>query len=733
MATPAISRMYVPPVKTGTGQTLNGTQDSTTLAAMSLDQQQNDWQNVEGQASQQQPTTLAGMANPQAAGSGAAPIAPVNPADANIPQQQNRNGGALATLPENLANQYQQTLGEMMSGAAFDPYRTQQSAAFTRAAQQARARTANANIGRVGQGTAIAQQQATENAIVQGAGETALNAEIGKQQMQQQGLENANTLAQMNLQEKMQEKQLASTENMAAADRALREKELSESSRQFNISNESDLSKFRDKLKYDYDSLSQQDKQWLAGFGLDKDKFDEAKNQWSKEFGLSEKVQLGDLSLREQGFVENVRQFNSKLAWEQEAKRLDLSDAEATRIWQASENEKAGQRQVQIATMQNDTERWKQDQVTKLTTLGWDREDARAAADREMKVTQAALDRSLNREIEAGRLSQADKALAEQARQFNTEQDFKKYALERGYSEAAIDRTWKTNERIGAEAFESAQADKQIAATKYIEEQRLSREDARLAQQAVQFSDEMTFKEQMRRDGIEQAAIDRAWKSAEAVAERVHDAEMKTLDRKLTEKGLNLGYLMQNLEGMDPKQAAAVLQEVAVDAGMEYQLTDEKGNPLTDGEGNPIMRGGLQNYKPQYTQEAAKIMEDWKPGTKITGDGYTKLIGAYDTLVDKGSAATAGSIESIGATVRWNTSGWNRWTLNDNAKQWLADNTGKLYKAGNGRVYEVVGAESGSTGRKTTQGILFRDVQTGAIVTYRNASGTQGSNSGFPA
>lgn len=106
----------------------------------------------------------------------------------------------LSTLPEDLANQYTQTLKSMMSGQSYAPNLAQNNEGFVRAANELRAKSAAQSVGAAGQGGAIANQNATENTILGMASQNDLNNQVATEQVKQAGVGAANTLAGMETQ-----------------------------------------------------------------------------------------------------------------------------------------------------------------------------------------------------------------------------------------------------------------------------------------------------------------------------------------------------------------------------------------------------------------------------------------------------------------------------------------------------------------------------------------------------
>lgn len=99
-----------------------------------------------------------------------------------------------------------------------------------------------------------------------------------------------------------------------------------------------------------------------------------------------------------------------------------------------------------IAMMRNDTEKWATELSAKLQEAGMESEEAMFAANLQVQATDNMLDRELNKEIAQGNLDIAIKELAQEAMQFGSEMEFRTYALERGYKEDEIARTWQASE-----------------------------------------------------------------------------------------------------------------------------------------------------------------------------------------------------------------------------------------------------------------------------------------------
>lgn len=792
--------------------------------------------------------TLASMTNPyeynpggsgEQAGAGGGTVQPQSYVGGQV---QNRN--SLSSLPENLANTYQNTLAGMLSGDAYSPYKTSQFQGMNKSAQQIRANAQQANVGRAGQGTAIANKNATEAGIAQMAGETALSALQGEQEMKERGIAAANTLASMNesvrsndinqgmtvdqqygyidpitgqrirgsnelagtqvdiqqqqantqrdlgyaqiassekisqnqlnesarqfnitnqtdkdqfeatmklnydqLSEQqkqflmnygldeakfnqakteftqnvaLEEKKLASNEKIATEQLGLDAQKLAESARQFNISTSEAASEFIQKLNFDYASLSQDETQFLATLGLDQEKFEESKRQYNNTTALEDKWRTKDLDLKEQEIANQASQFDSKLSWDKEATTLGLDDAAKNRIWQASQNDKALQNAINVQQMILTNDQWKQTQIDELTRAGWKIEDARANADRQQNLTIANMQNSLAREIESGRITQAQAELAQQASQFTTQQAWAEKAAQMGIEQENAKMAWTTQERLGAEAFTASQATFQAQLQKEVTQMGLSVEEAKLLENRRQFESKSMFDTYCFEQGLAQADADRLWKTNERIAENINNVNMQTLQNKFTEKRWNFEATYNYIQSLHPLNAAKMIQDMAESAGITHTVIDEKT-------GQSIEVPGFENFsqKAYDTNKSlnANFADGVIPNQNVSKTEVGNLILGWDTYVEKYPnlfVSADQGLESF-STVSWNKNS-DSWKISNEGNTWLNNNVGKLVKGANGSVYQVAG-KGGSTDRNGTSYIMLRDITTGNIVKYSSGSG----------
>lgn len=105
----------------------------------------------------------------------------------------------------------------------------------------------------------------------------------------------------------------------------------------------------------------------------------------------------------------------------------------------------------------------------------------------------------------------------------------------------------------------------------------------------------------------------------------------------------------------------------------------------------------------------------------ISLDESKQLLSKMKDLVDEGIAIDDQGVESMNV-AQWTTEGSNRWKITPEAVEWANDNFNKLYRASNGRLYRVAGIDK-PTSLNSSGGIIFTDVITGGAVKLTRGSG----------
>jgi hypothetical protein len=273
---------------------------------------------------------------------------------------------------QNLYGQTTQAIGQQMQGQVpgfqeqANIAREAQRAQQQQAEEQQREAMFGAGLADTGQRFRFELATPAEQARERAELERGLTADRGALQMQQQqqGIGNALTREGMQLQERMQREQIESTEKISA-------QELAQKSEFFFADLDQRQKEFAQEAVW-FDRKEDFDR-WALQKGIDAD---EANRIWqssenAKERGLTREISFAQLGLEEQKLAMQSEQFVSKMDFDKWAKEQDLSENEKNRIWQANENARERTVRLDIANMQNDTERWKQTRVEDLTREGW--------------------------------------------------------------------------------------------------------------------------------------------------------------------------------------------------------------------------------------------------------------------------------------------------------------------------------------------------------------------------
>lgn len=538
----------------------------------------------------------------------------------------------------------------------------------------------------------------------------------------------------------LETEKVAQNERIATATLNLDKDKLAETARQFNVGTAEAARMFTDKLKFDYDSLSQNDKQFLTTLGFNREQFEQSKLEFDKNYSLQDKLQTRDLDIKEKALAQEGSQFNSRLNFDKWATQKGLDDAAANRIWQATQNDKSIAATKEIQTMLNNTDVWKTNQAAKLTKLGWTKEAAQAALGRQQEIVMFGMQSALTKEIESGKITQQIADRAQQASQFTSQLEWQKEATRLGITESEAQRAWATNERVATNAYQSIessyerQMQKEIASGSWTDangNQVSSLQAKQLLETVRQYDNEDAWRAKAKAMDLSEADTQRAWASNERIESNIQALNMQQISNVFTEKGWNFQAVYNAIESLPPELAAAQLQTMAAKSGIEYATKNPDGSIATDADGNVITAPGFENISQQaYTESKNNVSAIVKNPTgylaknKIPADISSKIATGWDTYVKENpdTFVPTSSLEGF-STVHYVTKGGlNRWKLSDEAKTFVQENAGKLYKAENGKIYQVVGTST-SEKRNSTASIVLKDVVTGMNVRYSSGPG----------
>ena len=515
--------------------------------------------------------------------------------------------------------------------------------------------------------------------------------------------------------------QLSSSEKIAAQQMGMDKAKLDETARQFNVSTDNLVKQFKENLNFEYSQLNQNQLQFMEGFGLDKQKFDAAKEQFNKQLEQEGKIQFANLNLKEKELSQQGSQFTSRLDFDKWATEQNLTESEKNRVWQSSENARAQEATQQIAVMQNDTERWRTERADVLTRNGWDFEAAQRQIDREQQITTIGMEQALTREIEAGRLSQSDRQLMQQAQQFGTEMDWKREATRLGMQEAEADRIWKSNERINSEVFTAKQADIGYQFQREIEEGRMNLQELELAQNASQFTDQLEWQKEAKNLDLSEADATRLWQSAENAKAQKFNSDIKQLEFAMQREGLNFKAMMMELDNYPEEQVVSILNEVAAEAGITHVMKNADGSIKTDSAGNPIVEPGFETIKPKSQLEKGEKLSNQLVNGEIN---YTQ----FKNGTDKNSGNYDNYQSLLAATPSWTPElGYDSGGFfgADKRKIGNAPAIGEVFKY-DGKVYQVTSDKVMNPAGENSEEFKVIDISTGETRTIKvNGSGSK--------
>jgi hypothetical protein len=292
-------------------------------------------------------------------------------------------------------------------------------------------------------------------------------------------------------------------------------------------------------------------------------------------------------------------------------------------------------------------EKWMQGREEALTAAGWDKEDARLQASFEQERWSTQYNAELEKALQSGQ------------NQFEAEQTAMQLATT--VAEASLDRQL----------------------TREVEAGKLTLEEARITQQAMQFDDELEFRQSELAATLTEAEKSRIWESTENIADRSHESQMTYLRNKL---GVEFGTVMAAIEGMDPTQQAEYLRTIAAESGFEIPMPTEEAT--------------LRNR--------AQTVDDILSGTISVNAlvGNTEL---YQAALSSGKIPT-----STNARVVKPSGGGNNYHSFATYDTALENNTPVIY---NGKIYLVTNRENINKAGNDNSRYTLTDIRTGETTT----------------
>jgi hypothetical protein len=262
---------------------------------------------------------------------------------------------------------------------------------------------------------------------------------------------------------------------------------------------------------------------------------------------LNKYIADNNLTLKEKEDAQQAAQFQDELSYKRWATQSGLDDASANRAWQASQNalKISADQQMQRETLNNDT---------------YNKE----------------LDRSLTKEIETLKLTQEDKALAQQALLAGNELEWNKTALSMNLDADKAKQIWQ-----------SAENSKDRAQALTIANNQLELQTQQLTASIEQFNKTYGLESSKFAAGVDQWRQEfgqkvQEWQTATGIEKQrlaqelqisnnqmANQITLATIDNEARLKGINLQATLDNLQNMDPTTAAETLMQVMQNSGLD--------------------------------------------------------------------------------------------------------------------------------------------------------------------
>lgn len=196
------------------------------------------------------------------------------------------------------------------------------------------------------------------------------------------------------------------------------------------------------------------------------------------------------------------------------------------------------------------------------------------------------LDRQLQKEIEAGRITVEEAKLSQMVIENSLDRTLQR-EIESGRMDLETQRL--------IQAADEAELDRIL--TREVEEGRMDLEQARLIQDGKQFESQLGFQRWAAEQGFSQQEADRIWQSGENALARAHDLQMQNIQNDFELAGLNFSAIMLNLQNLPPEQQAQALKQAAIDGGISHTEQTPMAELLPEVRAFEDSPDGLQQWK----------------------------------------------------------------------------------------------------------------------------------------
>lgn len=278
---------------------------------------------------------------------------------------------------------------------------------------------------------------------------------------------------------------------------------------------------------------------------------DQAAQQFAASYGLS----------RDQ-LSETMRQFDTKLDFDKWATQAGIDQKTAEQLWQSSENDKARASQEKLGfadlsikekSLAQEGQQFKDELSFKKYAT--DRGFTDAEMQRAWQSIQNQAEITSREKLGFADLTVKEKQLAQDGAQFKDELAFKKYATDRGFTDAEAQRAWQ-----------ATQNQAEITSREKLGFAGLSIQEKELAQQGAQFNDRLSFDKWATQAGLDDKSAERIWQANENQLGR-------SIQQYIADKGFDIDekQLTETVRQFDSKQS---FDKWATQAGLDQQASE---------------------------------------------------------------------------------------------------------------------------------------------------------------
>jgi hypothetical protein len=255
----------------------------------------------------------------------------------------------------------------------------------------------------------------------------------------------------------------------------------------------------------------------------------------------AEKISMNQLSIQQQQLAQQASQFADQLSFNKWVQQQGMNQHDADLAWQAHQNQlqMAQTKQLTYAQLTNQQQMLAQQLAQNATQFAdqqsfnrWAAQQGFSQHDSDMawQAEQNALQRQSTEKLSMADLTLRQQQLAQSASQFTDQLSFQKWAINQGNSEQDVQRAWQ-----------ASQNQAQLAQTKELTLNQLSIQQQQIYNQASQFKDQLSFNKMVQQQGLDQHSADMALQAyqndaARQSTEKISMAQLNMQEQQLAQQ-----------------------------------------------------------------------------------------------------------------------------------------------------------------------------------------------------